>query len=80
MKTPTENHNDYIIIISHDHLHEKITIYLINSNFERTTYISASMYFPSGENLCPGEQRIAVAIGPAAQGDKPVELCGLAVV
>ena len=35
---------------------------------------------PSGENLCPGEQRIAVTIGPAAQGDKPIELCGLAVV
>ena len=25
-KTPAENDNDYIIIIHHDHFHEKITI------------------------------------------------------
>ena len=35
---------------------------------------------PTGENVCTYEQRIAVSIGPgAAQGVKPLELCGLVV-
>ena len=33
---------------------------------------------PTGENVCPGEQRIAIAIGPAATEEiKPMKLCGL---
>ena len=34
---------------------------------------------PTGGNVCPGEQRIAVSIGPDAQRVKPVELCGISV-
>ena len=52
-----------------------------NKRIERSSQIKCiyqcNCELPTGENVCPGNQRIAVSVEPASQSIKPIKLCGI---